>query len=426
MADGRAYDLPKGWRVLAAAMLGNAIFALPPYTFGLFISPLSSAFGWTRTAVSAGLMVMTVSSAITAPFAGRLIDRRGPQLVIGGGIAAFAACFLALAALPAAPVAFWAIMMFMALGTGCSPVTLSRVLVGNFDRQRGTALGISLLGVGLASVLAPPLLGYVIAHHGWRIAYLEIGLTLMALLPVIVALLPRQSPGASYLARLVTPAIEAPNFVGRVFLLLAVGTVCASLALGGFVAHLVPMLIDAGISPSHAAGWAGLLGMSVMSSRLLTGLALDWLPVAWLAACLFGTGAAAFGVVAALGPGSWILLGPAIGLCLGAELDLIAFLVSRLLPPGCFGRAFGWIYMTFLLGLGLSPVALGWLREMAGTYTPGLWASAFLLVIAALSFGLLPHEISRRADQNPLPGTIRAPDQDCDPGPVPLADNTMG
>ena len=58
-----------GWKIVVAGFFGvMASFAsIVPYTFGLFIKPLSQAFGWHREAISAGFSIAALTVAAASP-----------------------------------------------------------------------------------------------------------------------------------------------------------------------------------------------------------------------------------------------------------------------------------------------------------------------------------------------------------------------
>ena len=65
-----------------------------------------------------------------------------------------------------------------------------------------------------------------------------------------------------------------------------------------------------------------------------------------------------------------------------AEMDLIAFLLSRYLGMRSFGEIYGYFFAIFMLGAGLGPYAMGISFDMTGSYRPMLVASVFALGLA--------------------------------------------
>src|SRR5947209_7215983 len=58
---------------------------------GLVMPVWSAEFGWTRSFISGAGAAALIAMAAIAPFAGRLVDRRGPSAVLAAGLCALAA-----------------------------------------------------------------------------------------------------------------------------------------------------------------------------------------------------------------------------------------------------------------------------------------------------------------------------------------------
>jgi MFS family permease len=107
--------------------------------------------------------------------------------------------------------------------------------------------------------------------------------------------------------------------------------------------------------------------------------------IAILIACVFG-------VIALATLGSAVALPAAfvIGFSVGAEVDLIGYLVARYFGMNAYGQIYGRQYAAFLIATGLGPVIFGAVRDASDNYTPSLFiAAAFILVSTAL-FAKLP------------------------------------
>jgi len=118
---------------------------------------------------------------------------------------------------------------------------------------------------------------------------------------------------------------------------------------------------------------------------LLIGLCLDRFAAAWVTTTVLVMGAAGLAILLI---GSLSLGLPAvilIGLLLGAELDLLAYLASRQFGQKAFGAIYGWFYALYSLGFGLSPFVIGNLHDRFGSYEIALVGSIACLALAALA-----------------------------------------
>jgi MFS family permease len=118
---------------------------VPIYTTGQFILPMSTAFGWSRSATAGGLIFRTIGSVLMAPIIGVLIDRFGVRRVaiiaqLGLSLGYFGLT-LNNGSLTAYYIA-WGILAV--LGAGTSPIVWTRPVAGWFERSRGLALGLGL------------------------------------------------------------------------------------------------------------------------------------------------------------------------------------------------------------------------------------------------------------------------------------------
>jgi MFS family permease len=389
-----------GWPVILVGLIGNGVSVqtLAAYTAGIFVAPLEQGFGWSRTSISLSVTILTFGTALASPVVGALVDRIGERILLASGICVIAACFFGFGAMGPSLLVFWSITATLAVfGSGCSPVPLSRLLLASFDRRLGTALGLSLVGVGLTAAIAPPIVGRIVEVYGWRAGYVAMGFVMLAALPLVLGLLSlhRAIDGtARQTARRSGPDLEsAASPVGSVTppsgrLLLAFFFV--SLAVGGMVIHYVPMLIDAGMDPATAATMAGMIGIAVLVGRVGTGIILDRVSAPYVAAAMMGIGALGFLAVGLFGGMLTVLTAPIVGLSLGSELDLVAFMTSRYYSRPDFGPVFGRLYAVFLCGLGLSPLIDAQIFEHSGSYRLALLWTAFLLAVSAALFTRLP------------------------------------
>lgn len=382
-------------RILAGAIVGSAtgISAVLLYTNGLFVAGLNHDFGLTRAQFGLGVTLVTMSLAAANPLVGWAVDRYGARLPSIIGLLLLSAGFLALAFFVRSVGSYLLLQMLLALGGAASgPIAYTKFIGATFDRRRGLALGLTMTGIGCSAAVLPPLLAVVIESRGWRAGYMALAAVPLVGAVITALLFPRRSA-----TRADAPATSSEPAPGnrdwlrsRTFWILASTFAAMSLSFGGLLPHFVPMLIDAGLDPVAAARVSGEIGLAVIASRLVVGLLLDRVFAPWVAIviCLIGASGGPVLLWAGVPYASWTAI--AIGLALGAELDLLGYLVARYFRLAEFGRIYGWQYGAFIFASGLGPLWVGAVRDATGSYSPALVASSAGLVVTCIGFLLLP------------------------------------
>ena len=80
----------------------------------------------------------------------------------------------------------------------------------------------------------------------------------------------------------------------------------------------------------------------------------------------------------------------ALGLAMGAEVDLIGYFTARYFGLRNYGVLFGIQYSAFSLGCGISPLLAGQIWDLTGNYDYALIGAAVLLMLAVLISLSLP------------------------------------
>ena len=220
-----------------------------------------------------------------------------------------------------------------------APLPYAKAISAWFDDRRGLALGIAMTGVGLGAIIVPQIARALIERVGWRGAYVGLGALTLAVAFSAVALTIREPDARVERGQARATLDPRPGVTAREaarsaqFWLMAGVFLLAGVAINGANAHIVPLLTDRGLTPVAATGIFGVMGLSTLVVRPFVGLLLDGLPLL------------------ASGSGLSPAIGAALlGLALGAEIDLIAFLATRYLGQRAFGEIYGYLFMAFLLG----------------------------------------------------------------------------
>ena len=155
--------------------------------FSLLFPPIIDEFGWDRGVVAGVFSFGFFVSAFFAPFVGRLMDRRGPALVVEIGVIADRARARASRRSRASRgsstrrSASWSATAANFLGYGVQ----SQFIPHWFVRRRGLAIGIAFSGVGIGSIVLLPWLQLLIARDGWRSPAVALALiTAVVLVPL--------------------------------------------------------------------------------------------------------------------------------------------------------------------------------------------------------------------------------------------------
>ena len=390
LVDGK---LNPAWLTVAAGTVG-LVFGPSTMTilsFGVFVRPLQQEFGWTLGQTAFAATIISYMIMLVAPIQGILTDRYGGRAVVIASIPIFAAAYSLLYFLPNNLYLYYGLWVLIPVcAVGIWPLSYLRSTATWFDRHLGLALGITNSGIGIGSVIIPSLAGFIVAHYGWRTAYLVLaGLALVVTWPLTLAYL-KDNPavGKSRQAReaqsgsIFSEAARTSTFVITAIVFFVMGSLSS-----GLVVLQVPMLIEAGISPQIAAGLASIVGISMIVGRIGTGYLLDVFHASKVLMCFilassFAALIFAVGVTPATAPFAAAL----IGLIIGAEFDALSYIIPRYYGHRSFGKIYGAIYAIFQLGAGLGIASIGFSRDILGSFRPSMWALCGLTVLAGLLF----------------------------------------
>jgi cyanate permease len=263
-----------------------------------------------------------------------------------------------------------------------------------------------MVGIGSGAMIMPSVAQHLIARFGWHTAYAVLGGAVLLIAIPVVAVLLREKPQDMGLlpdgapksvvagSEAVVPGLSAFNaWTTGTFWLMVCAFFLVSASVQGCVIHLAAMLSDRGISSQIAALGSSLAGAAILLGRVGTGYLLDRFFAPRVAAVFFGSAAVGIALLW-IGSATAILFAGAlfVGLGLGAEVDLIAYLISRYFGLRAFGRIYSSVFSAFALAGALGPLIMGVGFDLTGSYR-GPLASFFAatLVAAVLMTRLGPY-----------------------------------
>ncbi len=378
-----------------ALMVSNGPILL--YTFGVFLKPVSEQYGWSRGTMSLGLTAGLILGGLATPFVGYLIDRWSIQRVTLIIVSLFAASFALIALTPGNVIVFIGLYALAGLlASGQAPLPYAKSISGWFEQSRGLALGIAMAGVGIGIAVMPQVARLLLNAFGWRTAYALVGaITWLVAFPAVLLCVkdPVRDRSVTASARVNLQVGEEVRIAlaGRSFWLIAIASFLVVTAVNGITAHLIALLTDKGVPSGLAASLLACVGLATIVGRLLSGYLLDRTFAPYLAAVIFLLPLIGIAVLMAGStvPAFLLLAAVSLGLGLGAEVDIIGFLIGRYFGLRRYGELYGYVFAAFTVGSGVGPLMMGASFDRAGGYGPCLVIFAAALLVASVLIAML-------------------------------------
>jgi len=387
--ETRSFD---GWVVVAAAAFGLFLGVFPIFvaSFTVFFPAFVRDFHAGRGAISLAFTICNLVTACVAPVAGRLCDRVGARLVILASLAIFG---LGLIAAQTIGSRLWELYVFSTIlgiaAPGTNSISYGLVVSRWFNRHRGLALGLMMIGIGAGAMMAPPLARILIARYGWRATYAKLGWAALLLAIPVVAIFLKEKPQV-FLSQ--SPVDEdgwpwREIRVSRDFWRMIVVFTLVSGSVQACLIHLTQIMADHRTAPEIAVLAASITGVALLAGRVATGYFLDRFSGPGLARVIFASAALGIALLSLRATGAMFAGAFLIGLGLGAEADIIAYLLGRYFGLRSFGTAFGFAFGLFVLAGGIGPLLLGVAFDRFGSYRIALVAFCVATALAALIVG---------------------------------------
>jgi sugar phosphate permease len=156
------------------------------------------------------------------------------------------------------------------------------------------------------------------------------------------------------------------------------------------VTQQAPLLQDAGWTPAETARLQTTFGFGLLFARVAVGYVIDHIFAPRVMTTVSIGGAVAC-VLYAVRPDLGYISALLLGFLLGAEFDVLAFLIKRYYGNLAYGRIYGVIFAVFYLGSGLGIWAMPKFRELSNnSYDNGLYVAAAVLLVSAILMLLMP------------------------------------
>jgi sugar phosphate permease len=396
-----------GWIILACACCAGFARQGPAVaTLSIFVEPMTSAFGWSRTELSGAVSLGGIMAALLSPLIGPMLDRRGARIMLCAAVFVTGVSTMLLS-LTQSLLAFYVFFCIARMNfAGPFDIGIYGALNSWFVQRRGVATAIVNLAQ-MAGLVALPLIAYfAMAEKGWRVGWLAVGGTVllvgfvpswlfMVRRPEDVGLVPDGRPlampspeaGPKGARSLVAEPVFSRKEALRTpaFWLLSLYTMTVYPVQAGISLHQAPHLIERGLSPAAAAAivstfslasaLAG-LGFGLVARRIgvRTGLAIAGASLGASAVLMLGIATPEQGYVAAC----------CFGLGIGGILTLLPLAWADYFGRASFGAIRGAALTVQVTAQASGPLVSGLLRDMYGSYVMPLACFAALSFFGAL------------------------------------------
>ena len=411
-----------GWYIVAGGFCiqllnGGLLF----HAFSAYILPLQAEFGWSRASLSGAYSMARAESGILGPFQGWLIDRYGPRASMVVGNLLFGLGFILFSRMDSL-LTFYLSFALIALGSSLGGfMPLATTVTNWFVRRRATALGRTLVGMGVGGLFIPAI-AWSLSTYGWRTTSFTSGLLVLAVALPISLLMRHKPEQYGYLPDGDPPedqpdAIDSdkrrprrstdPGFTARqalrtpTFWFLSVGHAAALLVVGAVLVHQIPhMVTQIGLSQEEAAAYVALLVTVNIAALLLGGYLGDridkrltmfvcmWMHAISLFIFAFATTRLEVIAFAVLHGAAW-----------GTRGLLINAIRADYFGRAAYASITGFNSLIVMIGMTGGPLFSGFLYDLAGDYQ-----FAFLVLAALSALGSAAIFLARK----PTPPTARA------------------
>jgi len=336
---------------------------------------------------AAALIVM----AIVAPFAGRLVDRRGSQFTLNLGMGLLGIGCAIVALMNSKLMFIIGFSGFCAVGFGIVAThVVATAVTRSFSANQGLATGISTSGATGGQFLIVPLIAALLAFASWRWSFGALSLASLALIPCI-----RMSMRSDTTPDETTVSDEPPSSMMQDFavivrqptfhLLFWSFLICGFTTTGVIETHLLPFASFCGFPPIPSATAYGLLSLVNLVGMIAAGWLTDRVNRPMLLAAIYMLRALTFILLASL-PGTSIEMLFVFAVLFGAvdysTIPVTASLVASHVGIKMMGLAMGLISAGHAIGRAMGAFLGGYIFTATATYDL-VWAGSIWLAVGA-------------------------------------------
>ena len=408
-----------GWVVVVCSFLATFSYGIF-YSFGVFFEQLKTEFGWSATITSSIQSFHLFLGIISTLIVGRAAGKFGPRVTLACA-GALVGVGIGLCSQVNDLQHFYLFYGIASLSVGALWVLPNTIVMWWFAKRRGLTIGIVTAGIAAGSAVYAPVANSLILAHGWRTAYLILGIGTWALITVSASLIvwnPEKKGLKAYGIEEMTkgPLSERQGYDSKVwrpgewslretvrtkpFWLLSAVYFFSTLSVHMALVHVVPFAILAGINETAAAGALALVGGIGIAGRVIMAHSADKLGFKLALIICCGVCATMFAWLTGVQRLWMIYLFAAVyGFFYGGKVPQTSGLVGYYFPGKSLATIFATTSAIAMAGGSLGPLIGGLVYDQTQSYQTAfiIGASCWILAAVLSSFLKAPEKLAPTA-----------------------------
>lgn len=396
-----------GWWITAAAVVSFGLSTgLPYYNIGFFYDYFQRAYGWSRSEITFGFPLAAILTIWAGPL---LVHRFSPRKLILIGTALTCLALTGFGKMNGALTLYYFLWVVYTVGYILSGPIPHQIIVSNwFKKNRGKAMGIVYVGVGLIGAFGSYIVKPLTARFGFQTALMILGAMMFLTWPVVLFIMKDrpsdigQHPDGAAQASgelAMQPRTFSHLLHSYSFWLLLIGSFCSIGSIGAVNFHMKFVFLDEGFKSGSQLDsiWSNssiIILCSSIAGRLSIGYFADRFPKKYVMTATYFIVAATIPLLLMVRPPqtpyAFALL---FGFAMGTDYMLIPLMAADQFGVNSLGRAMAVILPVNTIGQTWFPYFVSLLREKFGTYNIAMGSVFALAMLGALAIALLPrHE----------------------------------
>jgi OFA family oxalate/formate antiporter-like MFS transporter len=397
-----------GWIIVIASVAIGIINWGIRNSFGIFFNSLETEFGLSRAATSGIFSIYMLLCGAVAPLGGWTLDKYGPKKVC-----LVMSFFIGLSLLASSQVhETWQIYItysfLLALGTGAFFAIVTTTVSRWFVKKRGLVIGVVSASGGVGQIILAPFSNFLLSQFDWRQSFIILGLIVWVIV-IPASLLMKRDPGVigalpdGEVAELVSDksvqtraaVIQSGLTLGqawkvREFWFLMVIWILSGIATQMVMTHVVPYVVDLGISAAEAALIISLIGLGSIAGRVIDGRLADSIggkkPAYISAMFLIIT---LVSLIFIRQTWQFYIAGLLFGYGWGGLNTQVLLTASEVFGVRGMGAIVGTVSIGYNVGSAVGPAIGGVIFDVTGSYSTAFLTATMAIAAAAILFVLI-------------------------------------